>query len=263
VLPRFDTKMSRNKRIILPGEDDSPRAQDAIPKDAISLTDAFWLVFGVILNHPELQPELDEGWSEALRRSEQVELERLGPQNKRFSEHTGKQANVILRLALQGRALVACTRDPHTGDILQLSSDGWLDWAGDIPPLIATDHIIAGDDECAGPNGTFIHGALRPVFFIRNDFETWLKKVFIVGAPKIGDLRENSGLQTSDHFLKHRREAVKQALKAIWGLDGPPPGVMETIRNRQVNKWLAENGRASVSEATIRRALSEMRAERT
>ena len=57
----------------------------------------------------------------------------------------------------------------------------------------------------------------------------------------------------------HRREAVKEAIHAIWGENGPDLGVTEEIRNWKINNWLRANDRTVVGEATIRRALQEMR----
>ena len=54
-------------------DDDIPRADDAIPKQAISLTDAYDRVVSLVSNHPELLPKFDKDWSEALRKSREEE----------------------------------------------------------------------------------------------------------------------------------------------------------------------------------------------
>jgi hypothetical protein len=53
----------------------------------------------------------------------------------------------------------------------------------------------------------------------------------------------------------HRRQATAEAIRAIYGAAGPPPGITEGIRHEQINRWLREHGRAAVSLPTIRRAL--------
>jgi hypothetical protein len=55
-----------------------PRADDAIPKDAISLTDAYNCVVNLVCDHHELLPKFDEDWSEALRKSKEEERGMMG-----------------------------------------------------------------------------------------------------------------------------------------------------------------------------------------
>ena len=54
-------------------DEDLPQADDAIRKDAISLTNAYECIAGFISDHPELLPKFDEDWSEALRKSKEEE----------------------------------------------------------------------------------------------------------------------------------------------------------------------------------------------
>jgi len=56
----------------------------------------------------------------------------------------------------------------------------------------------------------------------------------------------------------HRREATQEAIRAIYGANGPPPGITEGKRFEQVNRWLRERGRAPVSQPTIRRAMHNL-----
>src|ERR1700737_3918303 len=166
-------------------DEEIPWAKDAIPKEAISLTDAYGCVVSLVSDHPELLPKFDEEWSEVLRKSREEEG-KIGHDPETFDKeleeewHRRKEANLFLRLEIEAKELVACTRDPETGDILQLRSDDWLpiDWDDYIPPGIWTDYIIPDDYEAPGPNGTLIRGALRPVFFMRDEFEAWFKKAF-------------------------------------------------------------------------------------
>jgi hypothetical protein len=202
-----------------------PLAKDAIPIDAIGLTDAFWAICELFFARPEFSPQLDQYWTVVLEESRQLELRRRASEIDTQHEHEwhrAKLANVFFRLALKGQKLVARIRDPDAGDVLQLSSVGWLDWDpdDDIPAVTATDYIIPGDDDCAGPSGTFIRGELRPVFFLRSEFEFWLKAVFDEATSfQNVSQQPNSALnQPRDH----RFQATKQAIRVIWGSTGPP-----------------------------------------
>src|SRR5476651_336532 len=111
-------------------DDDIPQADDPIPKDAIRLTDAYECVASLVSNHPELLPKFDEEWSEALRKSREEERKiQHDPEtfDKETEEewHRRKEANLFLRLEIEAKKLVACTRDPETGDVLQLRPDDW------------------------------------------------------------------------------------------------------------------------------------------
>ena len=250
-------------------DDDIPRADDAIPKDAIRLTDAYECVVTLVSNHPELLPKFDEDRSEALRKSREEERKiQDDPEafDKELEEewHQRKEANLFLRLAIEAKKLVACTRDPETGDILQLRSDDWIPsgWDDYIPPGIWTDYIIPDDYEAPGPNGTLIRGALRPVFFIRDEFEAWFKKTFGATELIVAISKSSSKLQNFNRAHAHRREAVKEAIHAIWGESGPL-GVTEGRRMEKINEWLKLKGRITVEQATIRRALKELWPDRS
>jgi hypothetical protein len=249
--------------------DDIPWAEDAIPKNAISLTAAFGYIASLFEDHPELLPKFDEEWSEALRKSREEEL-KIGHDPETFDKeleevwHRRKEANLFLRLAIEERELVACTRDPHTGDVLQLSSDGWIasDWYSYVPPGIWTDYIIPDDHESPGPNGTLIRGALRPVFFLRDEFDAWLNEKFALTKPIVTPSDPNPKLEKVIRFIPPRQRAVIEAIHAIWGQDGPPPGVHSEKRREKINNWLEDGGRERVSITTIQRALNAMRADR-
>jgi hypothetical protein len=87
---------------------------------------------------------------------------------------------VFLRQCLENGELVACVRDPETGDVLQLSSNDWLPskWCDYVPPGIWDDYLDPEDYESPGPSDSFVRGALRPVFFRNSDFEPWFQKLF-------------------------------------------------------------------------------------
>jgi hypothetical protein len=59
---------------------------------------------------------------------------------------------------------------------------------------------------------------------------------------------------------RRARDAVKEAVRAIWG---QLPAGIQSIIGRADHTWFATNSRVKVSTPTIRRALDEMRDERT
>jgi hypothetical protein len=209
-------------RDMIDTDDEIPWADDAILLNAISLTDAYDCVVSLVSNHPELLPKFDEDWSEALRKSREEEAKIQVDKDafdKQLEEewHCRKEANLFLRLEIEAKNLVACTRDPETGDILRLHSDGWIPsgWDDYIPPGIWIDYIIPDDYDAPGPTGTMIRGALRPVFFMRDGFEAWFKKTFgetvsTWPTPIVAPSTQNQKIQVFyDRPRAHYRAAVK------------------------------------------------------
>jgi hypothetical protein len=251
-------------------DDELPKAMDAIPKNSISLTAAYGCVVNFLIDYPEFQLEFDDEWSEALKKSREVERN-LGHDPEQFNDeletawHRRKEANLILRLAIEEQELVACVRDPETGEILQLSSKNWIlsEWEDYIPPDIWDDYIVPDVYEAPGPAGTFIRGALRPVFFMRSEFDVWFEASFDEEAvASISD--QNPRFESLlVRFRQPRQFAVKKAVFELWGARGPPPDLSAKLRNREINGWLARHRPPNVGEATIRRALRELYGERT
>ena len=122
---------------------------------------------------------------------------------------------------------------------MQLRSDDWIPsgWEDYIPPGIWTDYIIPGDYEAPGPNGTFIRGALRPVFFMQDKFDAWFEATFRTHAAVAAESQSNpSPIVTHGHM----RAAAKEALRAIWGNDGPGNGVPEGLRYKKGQRLAKE-----------------------
>jgi hypothetical protein len=238
-------------------------ARDAIPRDAVWLTDAYKFIVDLLGENPELLPEFDEHQSEALRKSRQVE-QTVGHDPETFDKdleeewHLRKQVNLFLRSELENGGLTACVRDPRSSSILQLHSEGWIprEWDDYIPPGIWTD-FVDGSYEEPGPSGTLIDGALRPVFFMRSEFQAWLKETFGAGV-KLNGLPAPANPKEGARV----RDAIVEAVRALWG-KSPPAGLVAEKRNDAINNWLECNGRLKTSPATIRRALELMRRERT
>jgi hypothetical protein len=239
-------------------------AQDAIPKNGILVTDAYEELVAELRDYPERLPEFDEHWSEWLAASREAE-KKLGHDPEAFDEdlerywHLRKEANLFLRLEIEAQRLIPCVRDPQNGDILKLRANDWIpaEWDEYIPSGIWSDHIEGRDSDAPGPQGSLLHGALRPVFFLQDEFDTWKRdRLDIVAdhAPTIS--RPPASVES-----KIQRDAVKEAVQHIW--EGSiPAGIRAKARDKQINDWLARAGRQVASASTIKRALSEMRVER-
>ncbi len=236
-------------------ETDLPISDDLIPKQAIRLTDAYELLAALFDNHPDRIPEFDEDSSKALRRSRQTELT-VGHDPAVFDAeleeqwHFRKQANLFLRQAIEAEKIIACVRDPINGDVLQFPAEGWIpeSWKDDIPPGIWT-NFIYGDFESPGPAGSMLSGSLRPVFFIRSEFERWLETVF-------GEAYAAPRFQDGEPEIKGTRiPAVIEAVRALWG-KRPPAGMPVDEIHDQISSWLQKEKRIkSVGRSTVYRAL--------
>ncbi len=235
------------------------KADDAIPAGAIRLTEAFSLVKRAFLNvYPDFPISDDPFVLGLLEMNRDRERQRLkhrgdGGDGQIFSI----DCNVFFRERLRAGELNAYVRDPQSGEILRLRTVGWIpdQWLmpdGFIQAGIDSDHIHPDDPNTPGPDGALLRGALRPVFFYFDEFEKWLEHTFQEGS-------SNRARVAAPAVSAHRRSAVKQAIVALWGDVGPGPGVSERLRERKINQWLKSNDLATVSDATIRRALRELR----
>jgi len=240
--------------------DEPPMAEDAIPSGAVWLTEAYSIVIDALELHPDKTVEIDEDWLDILRESREFE-KTVGHDPETFDAefeefwHLQKVANIFLRCALENNELRACTRDPRTGETLQLPASGWLsaEWIARryVPSGIWRDHAIPEDDEIPGPGATLISGQLRPIFFFLSEFEMWLSEVF---GPDIDSESRSSDTPVEG---ERPRDAVKEAVSSLWGR--PPRGVHWEERNKQINAWLRNKGCKEVAARTISRALAEMR----
>jgi hypothetical protein len=128
-------------------DDELPWTHDAIPKNAIWLTDAFHEVLGALRTTLTRFRALWMAFSSTRagpklwKKSREFE-KTVGHDPETFDAeleeewHHRKQANLILRLAIEDQKLVACVRDPRNGETLQLHSQGWIpaSWDEYVPP---------------------------------------------------------------------------------------------------------------------------------
>jgi hypothetical protein len=222
-------------------------ADDPIPTKAIRLSAAFERVAEAVSKSPKIMEELEE---QDIDCSAVAKVEdrwkalgeheiNCNPSVRRWKDQVA--ADILLRAYLTygellwGEKLRAYIRDPKTGEILELDSRGWEPAARSSKPFtinrsryfetsagISGDYVIDPYDEIfPGPEGTLLHGAYRPVFFWRDEFERWFKKTFGVIAPERKGRPRGSGswevadqpLLTAMHELI-QRGAAKSALDA-------------------------------------------------
>jgi hypothetical protein len=179
----------------------------------------------------------------------------LNPSNEYYDGWFARreEAGLFLRQHLYDGEITAYVRDPKTGDILRLDCEGWtLPTTVTKPPhtivyCFNENYVHPDDPRAPGPSETQVRGAIRPVFFLRDEFEAWLQRLFPA---------KTSG-ERSIIPKAHRRAAVQEVLVALYGNEGPL-GVTEGRRLEAVNAELVKRGKAKVSAATVRRALREM-----
>jgi hypothetical protein len=158
-------------------------AQDPIPENAIGFRDAFYRIWDAADKDPK-RLSLDDDEREEIRTRTEADLKQFVgddyPREDVDMLAQGKEANLFLRKCITEAELVACVRDPETGEILQLQRSGW-DIAEFYPGecgFVLYNHVHPDDVLNPGPPDVIIRGMARPVFFLRDAFDTWFKKVF-------------------------------------------------------------------------------------
>ena len=192
---------------------------DLIPVDTIRLTDAYERVLDAVDAHPEILPAFDEDLLELLAKSrdKEREIQDTDVFDKELEEfwYRKKEVNIFLRKQLEDKKLVACVRDPKTSERFQLSSVGWIPdrWTDEIPSGIWSDYIHPDDYEYLGPTGTFLRGALRPVFFQKADFDRWFEKECIsrvkVSRSKGRTVGSGSWADADKQLVKRMKSLIK------------------------------------------------------
>jgi hypothetical protein len=201
-------------------------AKDPIPEKAIRLTEVYQRVFDALLANPAIiNPLLEEyemDWKKDLEKIEK-------PWKLRAAANAFFRCHLIWGEMIYGENLYALVRDPDAGLMLQLDPQGWGRLAPPLPSLgqssdyelirqrsdyepilfgIDSDHVMDPYDPYyeyePGPEGTYIGGAYRPVFFWRDEFERWFQKTFGTYSSKRPGRKPGSGsLEHSDRpFLR-------------------------------------------------------------
>jgi hypothetical protein len=200
-------------------------AKDPIPAKAIRLSEAYQRIFDALSANPTIvKPLLEEyalDWKEDLEKIEQRWRQRAAA-NAFFRCH------LIWGEMIYGENLYALVRDPDSGLILQLDPRGW--GLGPRPPVhsfgqrsayepitsgLDSDHVVDPYDEYdPGPEGTYIGGAYRPVFFWRDEFERWFQKTFDTNSYKRRGRKPGSGSweHTDKPFLQEMRQLIESGV---------------------------------------------------
>jgi hypothetical protein len=153
-----------------------PRSDDAIPAGTIHLSDAFDKVFGFLA----FQSRDPAKFGKELANLNSSELIPLNDWLYSIEK--------LFRRCLSEEAIHAYVRDPETGEWLELRPQEWdLDWMEfsghqwewwNTATGFRHDYVHPDDPDQPGPRGTFIRGALRPIFFRRDEFDRWFDSIF-------------------------------------------------------------------------------------
>ncbi|MBR0733493.1 hypothetical protein JQ595_32585 [Bradyrhizobium japonicum] len=222
-------------------------ADDPIPVGMISLSDAFLLVYRIVVSDwGTIEERLNPSAPFYEQLSEQ-DAERACREAWRSYDRALRQANEWLRTKISDSGLTALVRDPQTGDLLQLDRSKW-------PPLggfetgIAGNHVGPEDPLGSGPD-TVIAGERRPVFFSKKNFDAVLKNA----APL-----ENGGSAHAVESVPAARvkltqdQQIKETYLRLW-----PHGCSErpAQRNEKIRSDFRQRGRPAPADRSIQRAL--------
>ena len=183
-------------------------ADDAIPAEAIRISEAFERALEAVNANPKILETLNSRLLKELRASrkmdEQSEQWKGSSEEEKREYHREKEATVFFRNRLQKKELTAYIRDPETGEILQLNSRDWhpTNQPSLDPlriPVGISDHGEEGHD-FLNPNPV-IRGAYRPIFLWKVDFERWLKKTFGLKTHAGGRPAGSGSWQDADRAL--------------------------------------------------------------
>jgi hypothetical protein len=160
----------------------TPYAEDPLPVNGIGFKDAFDRVWDAAMTDPK-RVTLDEHEREEIRTRTESDLKQFvgdyPPEDVDIIAR-GKEANLFLRECISEGQLVACVRDPETGEILQLQRDGWNDvefFPGECG-WVLYNYVHPDDALNPGPPDAIVRGKARPVFFLRDAFDRWFEKTF-------------------------------------------------------------------------------------
>jgi hypothetical protein len=227
-------------------------ASDPIPENAIGFYDAFYRTWEAAQksNKPL---ELDQDDREEIRRCTESGLKQfLGEYSQEDLEDIamGKEVNLFLRKCITEGELVACVRDPETGDILQLRRHGWdITFYPEEWGFVLYDHVHPDDVLNPGPPDVIVRGMARPVFFLRDKFEQWLQKSVGSNTSKRGRKRGSGSMERIDEpFLLRMKKLIdnddaKSAHDAAGQVvddknERPPPGASpESTKTRLAKRY--------------------------
>jgi hypothetical protein len=206
--------MTENDDLVLPDLDDLSSAEDGnpIPAGTIGLADAYYNVLCVVTPN----------WSDLYDEVERTELEMLKyeletgnePDHNDFDwalhgiERAQRQAQQFFRRILVARELTAYVQNPEKEKFVPLRAAGWEAAEPSLLGGIFDDY--GGTIENPAHPEAIVGGVRSPVFFLKEDFDDWLKRTFPQGRGR----PRGSGMQFADHGLLREMQQLIHAGKA-------------------------------------------------
>ena len=203
-------------------------AIDAIPPDAISLIDAYQIVFEAITPNSS---KLLEAINPAQSSSDQANREAWAAYDL-----ARLKANVWLRQQIADKLLIALIRDPELGEVLKLPHIGWED-PGFLDSEIHENFVGPDDIFNPGPS-TVLHGNAGLSSLICDAFERLVRERLGAAPPFVASSR---GVRGSGRPPKHDWHEGELFGKKLLEERGDP-----TKPENQVEGWrsLADLARA-------------------
>ena len=157
----------------------APKAEDAIPDEAIRLSEAYARVLTEAKQNPKILDSIPD-WAQdnilSMIDTLKQEEDFVGP-NDHAVEVLVKSA-ALFRIALNDE-LETYVRDPVPAERLRLSQEPWF-FCDERVPVEFNDWLSMSTTP--GPiNETIIRGKRRPVFLLKDQFEKWLTVTFKTG----------------------------------------------------------------------------------
>jgi hypothetical protein len=198
---------------------DPPFAICAIPEKAIRFEESLLVVDSavrknptVLLSVPKIEEYMgcrieddDERVRElACARLREIPQGRFTPEERKKIFPWERAARLFYLSRIMAGELTTYVRDPEAGDILQLSTIGWLEEYENLcfsPP---------GEEGCVPPHHeSLIRGEHQPIFLWRHEFDEWLEKTF--GTQKRRGRKPGSGsMETADEpFLVEMHRLIE------------------------------------------------------
>jgi hypothetical protein len=177
-------------------------------------------------------------------------------------EESRSRAEKSFRDELASGRLIALVRDPATGETLQLDYRRWNERMN-FGVAGFTEEFVGPDDLSQPGPCTIVGGAMRPVFFDLDEFQSWL--LTLPGRRSCGqkprhDPQPSEPVEIAERWpipekepTASRRAAAWRLAKRVWGKDGGPiKGPSWRALTDKLNKQRID-GEEIVSEDTLRR----------
>jgi hypothetical protein len=206
--------MTKKGDLVLPDLDDLSRAEESnpVPAGTIGLADAYYDVLCLVTpNWAALYDEVERTELEMLKYEHETGNE---PDHNDFDwalygiERAQRQAQQFFRRSLVAGELTAYVQSPETEKFVPLRAAGWEAAEPSLLGGILDDY--GGTIKNPGHSEAMMGGVRFPVFFLKEDFDHWLKRTFPHGRGR----PRGSGMQIADQPLLREMRQLIQAGKA-------------------------------------------------